>query len=61
MILKKYQFYLYFQFIKKFIYTSIIFFCLVIIVNFFEEVRFSENIMQKYIIPFTYLYLTLLH
>ncbi|MDC2974160.1 LptF/LptG family permease [Candidatus Pelagibacter sp.] len=43
MILKKYQFYLYFQFIKKFIYTSIIFFCLVIIVNFFEEVRFSEK------------------
>ena len=43
MILKKYQTYLFSLFIKKFIYVSLVFFCLVIIVNFFEEIKFSEK------------------
>lgn len=43
MILKKYQIYLCSLFIKKFIIVSIVFFCLVIIVNFFEEINFSEK------------------
>ncbi len=43
MILKKYQTYLFTLFIKKFIYVSLVFFCLVIIVNFFEEINFSEK------------------
>ncbi len=58
MILKKYETYLYSLFIKKFILISFIFFCLVIIVNFFEEVRFSE----KYEIDIFYsVYLSLLN
>ena len=43
MILKKYQIYLFSLFLKKFIISSIIFFCLVIIINFFEEIRFAEK------------------
>ena len=43
MILKKYQSYLYSNFLKNFFLISFIFFCLVIIVNFFEEIRFSEK------------------
>ncbi len=43
MIIKKYQAYIYSLFIKKFILITLIFFCLVIIVNFFEEIRFSEK------------------
>ena len=43
MIIKKYQSYLYSLFLKRFIIVSLIFFCLVIIVNFFEEIRFSEK------------------
>ncbi len=43
MMLKKYQSYIYSIFIKKFFLISFIFFCLVIIVNFFEEIRFSEK------------------
>ena len=44
MILKKYQSYIYSLFLKKFfLIISFIFFCLVIIINFFEEIRFSEK------------------
>ena len=58
MILKKYQTYLYMLFLKRFILVSLIFLCLVIIVNFFEEVRFSE----KYNTEFFYIaYLSILN
>ena len=43
MILKKYQSYLTSIFLKQFAIICFIFFCLVIIINFFEEVRFSEK------------------
>ena len=43
MIIKKYQSYLFNLFIKKFFVVSIIFLCLVIIINFFEEIKFSEK------------------
>jgi len=43
MILKKYQSYIASLFLQKFMSTSLIFFCIVIIINFFEEVRFSEK------------------
>ena len=43
MILKQYQSYLTSLFLKKFIIVSFVFFCLVVVVNFFEEVRFSEK------------------
>ena len=43
MILKKYQSYLTSIFLKQFAIMCVVFFCLVIIVNFFEEVRFSEK------------------
>ena len=43
MILKKYQNYVFSLFIKKFILVSLIFFCIVIIINFFEEIKFSEK------------------
>ena len=43
MTLKKYQKYLGNLFINKFIKISIVFFCIVILVNFFEEIRFSEK------------------
>ncbi len=42
-MLKKYQSYIYSLFLKNFIIISFIFLCLVIIVNFFEEVKFSEK------------------
>ena len=43
MILKKYQSYLTSIFLKQFAIICFVFFCLVIIINFFEEVRFSEK------------------
>ena len=43
MILKKYQTYLGKLFIEKFVKISLIFFCVVIIINFFEEIRFAEK------------------
>ena len=43
MIVKKYQSYIYLLFLRKFILISFIFFCLVIIINFFEEIKFSEK------------------
>ena len=43
MIIKKYQSYLYSLFLRKFILITLIFFCLVIIINFFEEIKFSEK------------------
>ena len=43
MIFKKYQSYIFNLFLKRFLLVSIIFFCLVIIINFFDEIRFSEK------------------
>ena len=43
MILKKYQSYLLKLFLKSFILITIVFFCIVIIINIFEEVRFAEK------------------
>ena len=43
MILKKYHYYIYSQFIKSFLLISLVFFSIVIIVNFFEEIRFAEK------------------
>ncbi len=43
MIYKKHQSYLTSLFFQKFIKTSLVFLCIVIIINFFEEVRFSEK------------------
>ena len=42
-MIKKYQKYIYLLFLKYFLYVTFIFFCLVIIVNFFEEIKFSEK------------------
>ena len=43
MTLKKYHIYLARLFVSKFIKISIVFFCTVILINFFEEIRFSEK------------------
>ena len=43
MTLKKYQSYFARLFISKFIKICIVFFCAVILINFFEEIRFSEK------------------
>ena len=43
MIVKKYHMYMGSLFINKFIKTSIVFFCIVILINFFEEIRFAEK------------------
>ena len=43
MKLKKYQNYINLLFLSKFLKVSFIFFCTVVIVNFFEEIRFSEK------------------
>tara|TARA_Y100000816_G_scaffold290348_1_gene278812 strand:- start:592 stop:1674 length:1083 start_codon:yes stop_codon:yes gene_type:complete len=42
-MLKKYQNYIFSLFIKKLILISFLFFCIIIIINFFEEIRFSEK------------------
>ena len=43
MKLKKYQLYIFNLFIKKFLTIFFIFFCTVVIINFFEEIKFSEK------------------
>ena len=43
MIFKKYQIFLFYLFIKKLVKISLVFFCVVILINFFEEIRFSEK------------------
>ena len=43
MNLKKYQTYLFSEYFKKFVIVSIIFFCIVVIINIFEEIKFSEK------------------
>ena len=43
MKLKIYQNYIYSLFITKFLKICLIFFCTVVIINFFEEIRFSEK------------------
>ncbi len=43
MNLKKYQIYLFILFLKNFFLVSLSFFCIVIIINIFEEIRFTEK------------------
>ena len=43
MIIKKYHKYIFSVFIKNFIVVSSIFFCVVVIINIFEEIKFSEK------------------
>ena len=43
MNLKKYQTYIFSEYFKKFVIVSIIFFCIVVIINIFEEIKFSEK------------------
>ena len=43
MTIKKYQSYIYLLFLKFFVLTSLIFFCVTILINFFEEVKFVEK------------------
>jgi len=43
MKLKKYQKYIYAEFLKNFVLISFIFFCIVVIINIFEEIKFSEK------------------
>ena len=43
MKLKKYQLYIFNLFIKKFLTVSFIFFCTFFLINFFEEIKFSEK------------------
>ena len=43
MIIKEYQRYICSVFLKYFLLVSFIFFCLVMIINFFEEIKFSEK------------------
>ncbi|MDA9726314.1 LptF/LptG family permease [Candidatus Pelagibacter sp.] len=58
MKLKKYQTYLCLLFLKKFFFVLGIFFCLIIIINFFDEIKFSE----KYNIQIFYsIYLSILN
>ena len=57
MTLKKYHIYLARLFVSKFIKISIVFFCTVILINFFEEIRFSEkyNIEIYYVFYLSFL------
>ena len=43
MKLMKYQKYIYSLFLKNFLIVTLVFFCLVIIINIFEEIRFTEK------------------
>ena len=40
---KKYQLYIYTLFLKRFLLVNLIFFCIILIINFFDEIRFSEK------------------
>ena len=56
-MLKKYQLYIFSLFFKNFVLISLIFFFLIIIINFFEEIKFSEknNIDTYYSIYLSFL------
>ena len=58
MILKKYQSFISLLFLKKFIIISFVFFCIAILINIFEEIKFTEkyNTSSNYIV-----YLSLLN
>ena len=56
MTLKKYHIYLARLFVSKFIKISIVFFCTVILINFFEEIRFSEKYNIEFIMFSIYHY-----
>ena len=40
---KKYQLYIYTLFLKRFLLVNLIFFCIILIINFFDEIRFAEK------------------
>ena len=42
-MVKKYQSYICTLFLKNFLFITFIFFCLILIINFFEEIKFSEK------------------
>ena len=58
MRLKKYQNYISLYFIKTFLIVSFIFFCITIIINIFEEIRFAEKYNAE---MFFSIYLSLLN
>ena len=58
MRLKKYQNYISLYFIKTFLMVSFIFFCITIIINIFEEIRFAEKYNAE---MFFSIYLSLLN
>ena len=58
MIIKKYQTYIFKVFTNSFFLVTSIFFCIVILINFFEEIKFAE----KYNIKIYYtIYLSLIN
>ena len=42
-MIKKYQKYIYLLFFKRFLIVNFIFFCIIVIINFFDEIRFAEK------------------
>ena len=51
-MIKTYQHYLIKLFYKKILITSSIFFCLIIILNIFEEINFFKNLEINFLLPF---------
>ena len=51
-MIKTYQNYLIKLFYKKILLTSLIFFCLIIILNIFEEINFFKNLEINFLLPF---------
>ena len=51
-MIKTYQHYLIKLFYKKILVTSSIFFCLIIILNIFEEINFFKNLEINFLLPF---------
>ena len=58
MIIKKYQSYIYSQFTKIFLFVSLVFFCIISIINIFEEIRFHEKYNTE---PYYIIYLSFLN
>ncbi len=58
MSLMKYQKYIYSLFLKNFLIVTLVFFCLVIIINIFEEIRFAEKYDAELYYP---IYLSILN
>ena len=51
-MIKTYQGYLIKLFYKKILISSLIFFCLIIILNIFEEINFFKNLNVNFLLPF---------